>query len=186
MYKWLCCIGVLAMLLIIVAGCDHQGWSMMVTDTHDTPIRGAKICVWSEPVDKNHPEQSVERIGQAWEHGDMPMHGWFFTSDKEGVVHCTGFPTGHEVVDSYTPGRTIVSTRMGHGVMVWERGRWSRHEIIGSDERLTYVPARVRTHWKAGDWLVVTVTAPGYEPYHFAFHPDSSSGDLGSIQLFTK
>jgi len=183
MYKWV--LAVLALLtVLLVAGCGNgKGWTAIITDTHGKPIRHAKICVWSEPVDPANPTQSVAAIGHAWEQGQIPMHGWFFASDKKGRVYCKGFPTGHQEVDSYTPGHVIFEGGAGTVHSAWEGGRW-RHRDVFRGEHTAYVPPRVAVHWKPGDWLAITITAPGYQPYHFAFCPDTRNGDLGVIQLF--
>jgi len=183
MYKWL--LAALALItILLVAGCEDEkgGWTAVITDTHGKPIRYAKVCVWSEPVDPANPTQSVADIGHAWERGEIPMHGWFFISDNKGSVRCKGFPTGHEVVDSYTPGRVIFEGGYGTVHGYWEGGRWGRR--VYRDDHTVYIPPRVRAHYKPGDWLAVTITAPGYQPYHFAFHPETRNGDLGVIQLF--
>ena len=155
-----------------------------ITDQNGVPIAGARLCVWAQPVNQHNPMKSVADIGRAWERGKLPMHGWFFTSNNNGVLRCTGIPTGHEVVDSYTPGGTVITGDVGtRSVWVFDRGHWGRHVVYGGGETVAYLPSSERVHWKNGDWLAITITAPGFQPYHFAFHADSHNGDLGTIQL---
>ncbi|MHB9131835.1 MAG: Ig-like domain-containing protein [Armatimonadota bacterium] len=176
---WICALALALMPLLI--GCNERNvYTLRVTDSHGNPVSGAKVCVWSYPVDQQHPVRSVAEIGRTWEDGELTMRGWFFYSDKTGLVTCTGFPTGKEVVDSYRPGRVVYRPEIG--VVVRKHGRW-RHETVVVGERAHYIPPKTQYRWQRGDWLAVTVTSPGYAPTHFAFRPDGKEGDMGTIEV---
>ena len=182
MRRYLLLLTGMGLLLTALAGCGKQGWTARITDTQGNPLAGAKVCVWSTPVDAASPEQSAKAIGQAWEKGETTMHGWFFASDAKGLVRCEGIPTGKEVVVSSTRGKTVTSVDFENR-HVYGDAKHGEHDEVGITQHDTYIPPTVRTRWKPGDWLAITITAPGYQAYHFAFRPDSASGDLGTYQL---
>ncbi|HEX2949217.1 MAG TPA: hypothetical protein VHV83_06570 [Armatimonadota bacterium] len=187
MKKYLIVPGILALVIgmVVLAGCgENKGWALRIIDTTGKPVPGAQVCVWSYPLSPRTPQKDADEMGKAWEHGDIPMHGYVFTSDKSGTVTCTGMPTGKMVVDRYSPGyyRTSYDPL---GISVY-RDRHGHRRIVYGSEWQEYVPPRYHEHLEKGDWLAVTVTAQGYKPYHFAFRPDLPHGDLGTVQLLSE
>lgn len=190
-FKWLGPLA-LVMLAMLLAGCGgKQGWVLRIQDSAGTPVVGAKVCVWAYPLHTKNADKEAVEMGQAWERGEISMRGYLFTSDKEGKVICKGMPTGRIVIDSYSPGK-YQPAYDPFGVVIYHHGgrhgwygRHGGHDdvIIESGYLPSYTPPSYEQHWEKGDWLAVTVTAPGYHPYHFAFRPDLPSGDLGVVQL---
>lgn len=174
--------------LLLFAGCGPSSWTARIVDDHWKPISEARVCVWSYPMNPNHPRKDAEDLEKAWKAGTEPMHGLIFSSDKNGVVRCKGIPTGGEAVDSYSPGH--LSWRPGGDIIIRGRHDWDADErvriILRERNHIVWTPPRYHEHWRRGDWLAITVTADGYRPTTFAFRPDQPSGDLGMIQLQPK
>lgn len=171
--------------VVTFSGCAGRGWRMKVVDTGGNPIPGAHVSIWAYFPSPSNPYYEGDRICREVRDGILEPLGWHYITDYKGVAQSMAFPTGGPVIDNFTPGYSITSYSSGSvwGTIYGSNGTNASITAQASDTTTTYVPPQLSMRFVPGNWLAVSVYAPGYLPQFIVFRPDRPNGDFGTVKL---